>query len=222
MPPSIEKKSTIKGGRKEKILGTLAGYLIKLLSLTLRIRFRNTDYFDALDGPVILIFWHGQIIPATAAWIGKCPRPHPLVALTSPSKDGAIIEHTMKTYNIDSVRGSSSRRGTAALIELKKTLDAGKDICITPDGPRGPAHEMQAGPLKLSQLTGAPLLPLRITCSSSWKLKTWDSFEIPKPFSTLHLCIDAPIFVPRKCSDEELENMRAEMEKKLSLITPHQ
>lgn len=222
MPPSTEKKSTIKGGKKEKIIGTLAGYLIKLLSLTLRIRFQNTSHFDALEGPVILVFWHGQIIPATAAWIEKCPRPQRLVALTSASKDGAIIEHTMKTYRVDSVRGSSSRRGTAALIELKKTLDAGRDICITPDGPRGPAKVLQAGPLKLSQLTGAPVLPLRITCSSSWKLKTWDSFEIPKPFSTMYLCIDAPIYVPRKIEDEELELLRCEIEKNLSHITPHQ
>jgi lysophospholipid acyltransferase (LPLAT)-like uncharacterized protein len=214
---SAQKKSAIKGGTKEKIIGNLVGYIIQLLSRTLRIRFERPESFDALDSSVILVFWHGQIIPATAAWIHCCPRPMPLVALTSASKDGAIIEHTMSTFNVQSVRGSSSRRGTAALIELKKTLDAGNDICITPDGPRGPHRILQLGPLKLAQLTGVPILPLRVHCSSSWKLKTWDSFEIPKPFSTLYLSIDAPHFIPRKCSEEEMETLRCQIEGNLSL-----
>jgi len=214
---SAQKKSAIKGGTKEKIIGNLVGYIIQLLSRTLRIRFERPESFEALDSSVILVFWHGQIIPATAAWIHCCPRPMPLVALTSASKDGAIIEHTMSTFNVQSVRGSSSRRGTAALIELKKTLDAGNDICITPDGPRGPHRILQLGPLKLAQLTGVPILPLRVHCSSSWKLKTWDSFEIPKPFSTLYLSIDAPHFIPRKCSEEEMETLRCQIEGNLSL-----
>ena len=214
---SAQKKSAIKGGTKEKIIGNLVGYIIQLLSRTLRIRVERPESFEALESAVILVFWHGQIIPATAAWIHCCPRPMPLVALTSASKDGAIIEHTMSTFDVQSVRGSSSRRGTAALIELKKTLDAGNDICITPDGPRGPHRILQLGPLKLAQLTGVPILPLRVHCSSSWKLKTWDSFEIPKPFSTLYLSIDAPHFIPRKCSEEEMETLRCQIEGNLSL-----
>ena len=214
---SAQKKSAIKGGTKEKIIGNLVGYIIQLLSRTLRIRFERPESFEALESSVILVFWHGQIIPATAAWIHCGPRPMPLVALTSASKDGAIIEHTMSTFDVQSVRGSSSRRGTAALIELKKTLDAGNDICITPDGPRGPHRILQLGPLKLAQLTGVPILPLRVHCSSSWKLKTWDSFEIPKPFSTLYLSIDAPHFIPRKCSEEEMETLRCQIEGNLSL-----
>jgi lysophospholipid acyltransferase (LPLAT)-like uncharacterized protein len=214
--PQPNKKSAIKGGKKEKVLGTIAGWLIRLLSLTLRIEFRNDEYFQKINGAVILVFWHGHIIPAIAAWFRKCPRPHGLSALTSASRDGAIIEHTLRVYGISAVRGSTSRRGTTALRELKKTLDSGSDICITPDGPRGPARVLQGGPLKLSQLTGCALLPLRVVCSSSWKLKTWDSFEIPKPFSKIYLCIDTPLFVPRDFSAEELEALRLNLEKELS------
>lgn len=219
-PSHSSQKTTIKGGKKEKILGTIAGYLIHLLSYTLRVEFRNTEHFAKINGPIILIFWHGQIIPAIAAWFRKCPRPHALAALTSASKDGAIIEHTLRTYGISAVRGSSSRRATAALIELKKTLDSGMDICITPDGPRGPSRSLQAGPLKLAQLTGCALLPLRVVCTSSWKLKTWDNFEIPKPFSKIFLCIDDPRFIPRHITSEELEIMRSTMEKELSHTQP--
>lgn len=215
-PPSIERKTTIKGGKKELILGTFAGWMIHLLSFTLRVELRNTEHFQKIKGPIILIFWHAHIIPAIVAWFRKCPRPHGLSALTSASKDGAIIEHTLRTYGVGAVRGSSSRRATAALIELKKTLDSGRDISITPDGPRGPAKVLQAGPLKLSQLTGCALLPLRVTCTSSWKLKTWDRFEIPKPFSKIYLCIDEPIYIARHASAEELEALRLDLEKELS------
>jgi hypothetical protein len=216
----IEKKIAVKGGKKEKIIGTLAGWLIQLLGCTLRVKFAIPTHFNQLQSPVILTFWHAQIVPATIAWLRKCPRSSPLCALTSASKDGAIIEHAMATFAVRSVRGSSSRRGTAALIELKKSIAAGIDVCITPDGPRGPAQVLQPGLLKLSQLTGAPILPLRIECSRSWRLNTWDRFEIPKPFATLHLCIDEPIFVSRKISDTVIENLRLDIEKRLSEITP--
>lgn len=212
----IDRKTAIKGGKKEVILGTLAGWMIHLLGLTLRVEFRHNEHFQKINGPIILTFWHAHIIPAIVSWFRKCPRPHGLSALTSASKDGAIIEHTLRTYGIGAVRGSSSRRATAALIELKKTLDSGRDICITPDGPRGPARILQPGPLKLSQLTGCALLPLRVICTSSWKLTTWDQFEIPKPFSKIYLCIDEPIFVSRNASAEELETLRSNLEKELS------
>jgi lysophospholipid acyltransferase (LPLAT)-like uncharacterized protein len=219
-PPSPPRKSRIKGGTKEKILGTLAGWMLHALSSTLRVQYRINTSSEKIDGPIIVIFWHGQIIPAIAAWFRKCPRARSLSALTSASRDGAIIEHTLRTYGISAVRGSSSRRATAALLELKKTLEAGHDICITPDGPRGPSRILQAGPLKLAQLTGHPLVSVRVTCSSSWRLKTWDRFEIPKPFSCIHLSVDEPICIPRHISDEDFENLRLSLEKELSQPTP--
>jgi lysophospholipid acyltransferase (LPLAT)-like uncharacterized protein len=216
----IDKKNAVKGGTKEKIIGSIAGWLMQIAALTMRVRFQNREHYEALNGAVILCFWHGQIIPATIAWLCKCPRHHPLVALTSASRDGAMIEYVMKTHGVESVRGSSSRRGLSALIELKKAINQGKDICITPDGPRGPAKELQPGLLKIAQLTGAPLLPLRIICSSSWKLKTWDGFEIPKPFATLHLVIDRPIFIPRTTTDDEWSSLIVTVTNKLSEIDP--
>lgn len=212
--------STIKGGTKEKILGTLAGWLIHLLGLTLRVRFEKPESFEKYDRPSILVFWHGQIIPTITAWFRKCPRKYVLTALTSASKDGAIIEHTLRTYGVRAVRGSSSRRAMSALLGLKKTLDQEGDICLTPDGPRGPFRILQPGPLKLSQLTGSPILRIRVTCSSSWKLRTWDRFEIPKPFSRIDLAIDEPIYIPRRVDEAELEKIRIKIEKDLSQPVP--
>ena len=208
-PPSI------RGGTKQKILGTLAGWLIRLLSLTLRIEFKNLENLKTTS-PLIVVFWHAHIIATIAAWFRKPPRPKGLCALTSASKDGAIIEHALRVNGIDAVRGSSSRRATAALIELKKTLTAGRDICITPDGPRGPARILQHGPLKLSQLTGCAFLPVRIHYSSAWKLNTWDQFQIPKPFSKVTIILDTPQVVPRDATPEALESLRLTLEKELS------
>jgi len=215
-PTQPPQRHALKGGSKEKILGTLAGWLIHALACTLRVKWENRAAFETINGSVIVIFWHGQIIPAIAAWFRVRPRTNSLTALTSASKDGAIIEHTLRTYGVNAVRGSSSRRATTALLELKKTLASGSDICITPDGPRGPRRLLQAGPLKLSQLTGCPLLGVRVTCSSSWKLKSWDQFEIPKPFSCIHLAIDEAVHVPRKIDEADWENMRLQLEKDLS------
>ncbi len=215
-PTTKPKNNSIKGGTKEKILGTLAGWLIHTLGCTLRVKWHQAASIENRDDTLILMFWHGQIMPVIIAWFRKRPRRHGLTALTSASKDGAIIEHTLRTYGVKAVRGSSSRRATAALLELKKTLESGTDICITPDGPRGPFRQLQAGPLKLSQLTGSALLRIRVTCSASWKLKTWDGFEIPKPFSCIHLAIDEPVAIPRRIDEQEFENIRLELEKDLS------
>ena len=217
---SHPQRHAIKGGSKEKILGTLAGWLIHALACTLRVTWENKSSFEPVNGSVVLMFWHGQIIPAIAAWFRVRPRTCGLTALTSASKDGAIIEHTLRTYGVNAVRGSSSRRATTALLELKKTLASGSDICITPDGPRGPRRVLQPGPLKLSQLTGCPLVNVRVTCSSSWKLKSWDQFEIPKPFSRIHLAIDTPLHIPRKIDEAEWEKMRLQLEKDLSQPVP--
>ncbi len=212
----IPQSNAIRGGTKEKILGTLAGWLIHALGCTLRVKWLHAASFENRDEPLILIFWHGQIMPAIIAWFRKNPRTRGLTALTSASKDGAIIEHTLRTYGVRAVRGSSSRRATSALLELKKTLESDTDICITPDGPRGPNRTLQAGPLKLSQLTGSQLLKIRVTCSASWKLKTWDSFEIPKPFSCIYLAVDEAVAIPRKIDAQEFENIRLQIEKDLS------
>ena len=210
----------IRGGAKQKIIGTLAGLLIRALSITLKIQLHKKSALTRNKEPIIVVFWHAHIMSTIATWAKGKPRPQALAALTSASKDGAIIEYALRANGIHAVRGSSSRRATAALMELKKALDSGNDICITPDGPRGPARKLQAGPLKLAQLTGHSIIAVKVTCASSWKLKTWDRFEIPKPFSTVHLSFSEPIAIPRDLSAEEFEAARIRLEKELSQPVP--
>jgi lysophospholipid acyltransferase (LPLAT)-like uncharacterized protein len=133
--------------------------------------------------------------------------------LASASKDGAAIEAAVGVYGVGSVRGSSSRRGVAALIALKKAAKSGKDLIITPDGPRGPRYSMQPGVIKLAQTTGLPLLPISLFFENCWRLKTWDRFVIPKPFSKMTLIFREPLEIPRQLGEDEFETVRLNLQK---------
>lgn len=209
-------RSEIRGGRKQKILGTVAGWLIRLLGWTLRVELRTAVPIKGRTEPVIWLFWHGQIMPAIAAWSRTEMCDMPLKALTSASRDGAVIEHALGVFGVGVARGSSSRRAASAMIELKKTLEQGCDICITPDGPRGPRQKMQMGAIKLGQLTGSAVVSARVECFSSWKLNTWDQFEIPKPFSRVIMHLGEPQKIPRELDDVQAEGIRHALEKELS------
>lgn len=215
----IDKQLRIKGGKKERILGTLIGWIIKFISTTIRCRIHDPHRVSQLPQPIIISFWHGYLLPASIAWDKATTRINPLSCLTSSSRDGAMIAAFMKTFQVSSIRGSSSRRALTALLELKKTLDQGSDIAITPDGPRGPAHTFQGGAIKLAQLTGHPITPLTIHCSATWSLSTWDSFRIPRPFSSILIHIHSPVHVPRRADDSTLESLREKLQTTLSQST---
>jgi lysophospholipid acyltransferase (LPLAT)-like uncharacterized protein len=134
------------------------------------------------------------------------------VALTSASNDGAMVAAAMKVFGLGSVRGSSSRRGVAALVGLKRALAEGLDICLTPDGPRGPRYKVQPGFLKLAEATGAPIIPIHLRFSNAWRLKTWDRFVIPKPFSRVEITFDEPIRIPRGLDEAAFEAERLKLE----------
>lgn len=157
--------------------------LLRALAWTLR--FRIDDRCGVTRGaarPFIALFWHNRLLVVPVVYSRYC-HPRKGSGLTSPSKDGAIIAGVMKRFGIGSVRGSSSRRGATALRELAAVLARGEDAAITPDGPRGPKYRLNPGVIKLSQLSGAPVMPIHIEYSSYWELKSWDAFRIPKPFA---------------------------------------
>ena len=97
-------------------------------------------------------------------------------------------------------------------IEQKRALQDGQDVCLTPDGPRGPRYKIQPGVIKLAESTRAPIVPIHATYSSAWRLKTWDRFVIPKPFSRVHVIFDEMHFVPPKIDDETFENSRKQLQ----------
>src|SRR6056297_465520 len=134
--------------------------------------------------PRIWAFWHNRIFAIPAIQY-KFASDRKVAILSSASRDGEIIAAIMIRLGMGSVRGSSSRRGTAALLKMKAYLENGGDVAVVPDGPRGPRYKLGPGVIKLSQLTGIGVVPVRVDYGSAWVFKSWDRFRLPKPFTTV-------------------------------------
>jgi len=133
-------------------------------------------------------------------------------ALISASRDGDLLSDAIHRFDYDVVRGSSSKLGASGLLQLSEVLAAGRDVVITPDGPRGPAYELGPGLIFLAQKTGAPVLPINMEYSSCWRVKSWDRFIIPRPFSKVRVIIGRPERIRSTSSDDEFESERLRLQ----------
>jgi lysophospholipid acyltransferase (LPLAT)-like uncharacterized protein len=168
---------------------------------------------DIAPAPVIFALWHNRIFTMPPIWRRTGGKGRRSVVLTSASKDGTILAYTMSMFGLGAIRGSSSRRAVSALIGMKKALGEGLDVCVTPDGPRGPRYKVQPGVIKIAQAMGVEIIPIHIRYSSAWRLKTWDRFVIPKPFSRVSVIFDHPHRIPQNLGDEAFEAARITLEK---------
>jgi lysophospholipid acyltransferase (LPLAT)-like uncharacterized protein len=192
----------------------------KTISATFRFKFEDFGGKGRaqVSGPAIYCLWHNRLAMAEAGHQLFIKRNRPdgkLAALISASKDGAFLATILEKFEIQAVRGSSSRRGAQAMLELTSWAEKGYDLAITPDGPRGPAYVVQPGVISLSQLTGLPIVPLSFNMRRKIALDTWDKFQIPLPFSRISYMIGEPIQVPRDASDDARETLRLELETQL-------
>lgn len=174
-----------------KKAGLLAGFGCFFLRLWLRtLRFKITDHAGVLrvppERPLLWTFWHNRLFVMPFMFEKFFPG-RPGKALASASRDGEIIAAVMQRFGIGAIRGSSSRRGAAALVEMRRAIEAGYIMAITPDGPRGPRFHVNPGVVKLAQITGGFVLPIHVAYSSFWRLKSWDGFMIPKPFARIEI-----------------------------------
>ncbi len=172
--------------------------------------------------PAIYCFWHNRLALCVVPYwhyVQEGSVTPGLAALVSASKDGGFLAGVLECFRVEPVRGSSSRRGAQAMLELTTWADRGYNLVITPDGPRGPCYEVQEGVLSLAQLTGLPIVPY--SCNLGWKirLKSWDRFQIPLPFSRCEMVFGPPIRVPREATDAEREALRRDLEASLRAIT---
>ena len=198
--------------------------LIRVVSATLRFKWQDTSgYFTSGAGaPAIYAVWHNRLalsMPVYYKYIKRRSRSSGLAALVSASKDGGFLAAILEGFKVHAVRGSSSRRGPQALLELTTWAERGFDLAITPDGPRGPCYHVQEGVMSLAQITGLPIIP----CSWSvrWKIRvnSWDRFEIPLPFSYCEMRIGKPVQVPREATDEQREALRQLLETTLRSLS---
>jgi Kdo2-lipid IVA 3' secondary acyltransferase len=161
----------------------------------------------------IWAFWHNRmfVIPYIHdRWFAHIPG----AILTSPSGDGQIIADVCATFGFEAARGSSSKpqKGLGALIMMAEKVKEGRDVGITPDGPRGPKYQLQPGIIKLAQLTGGGIVPVRVEYSRALRFKTWDGFMLPLPFSRVKITFEPVQTVPRKMTEEEFEDRRLRLE----------
>lgn len=205
----------IRGTRRSALFGSLIGVLMKILGSTLRLTLRDEAGIGKSKpalAPCIYLLWHNRFLVVPYAWQQITQGHRSAVALTSASKDGDMVARAMAAFGLGAVRGSSSRRGVAALVGLKRALQDGHDICLTPDGPKGPRYSLQPGVLILAQATGAPVVPIHIRFHSAWRLGTWDRFVIPKPFSRVEVTFANPIAVATLLADTPTEEVRIHLE----------
>jgi hypothetical protein len=215
MPP---RSNTIKTSRAAMMAGHLAAWAMKLWSLTLRYDINGNAGLvqpEINPKPVIFALWHNRIFTMPPIWKLTGGKNRSTVVLTSASKDGSTLATAMEFFGIGSIRGSSSRRAVSALIGMKKALQEGKDVCVTPDGPKGPRYRVQPGLLKIAQATGVDIVPIHIRYTSAWRLSSWDRFVIPKPFSKVTIVFDKPIQVQKELTEEDFEAARASLETSL-------
>ena len=194
--------------------------LIKALSLTWRVKLVNEP--EPATAPVIFSIWHNRLALCMKAYyrFGKPRWPAPgLAALISASKDGALLARVLKYFRVAPVRGSSSRRGRQALLEMTTFIEDGYNAAITPDGPKGPKYKVQEGIIALAQVTGATIIPVSARVSRKWTLRSWDAFQIPKPFALCEMHLHKPLRVPREATDDEREALRVELERRMIEIT---
>jgi lysophospholipid acyltransferase (LPLAT)-like uncharacterized protein len=169
-----------------------------------RVHYERLEHFRRRGEPVIFVFWHGHLLPLV-----HYHRREGIVVLVSEHTDGEYIARILDRYGFGTVRGSSTRGGMRGLRGLVRAARAGRDLALTPDGPRGPRHEVKPGALAAAQMTGLPLLPLAVSVTSAWALGSWDRFLVPRPFSTIRIEYLPPRFVPREASREDLDAMAA-------------
>jgi lysophospholipid acyltransferase (LPLAT)-like uncharacterized protein len=201
---SNAKSTEIRGNRSSERLGTLIGWLMRIWCKTVRYQIEDRCGITTAKGnqpPVIFMLWHNRIFILPPIWWRSGGNGRKSVVLTSASKDGAILSSAMQVFGLGAIRGSSSRRAVAALIGMKRAIKEGLDICITPDGPRGPRYSFHPGVVKLAESSGASIVPIHVSYSSAWVLKTWDRLVIPKPFSRVTVIFDERLVVPPKLDE---------------------
>jgi lysophospholipid acyltransferase (LPLAT)-like uncharacterized protein len=131
--------------------------------------------------------------------------------LISPHFDGALISKTIKYFGLGTIAGSSNRNAARVLIQAIKSLKGGYDIGITPDGPKGPRHEVADGIMVMAQKTKAKVVLIRSIPTNFWQFKSWDKFVVPKPFGTIHFYATEPLYI----SDMEFEDARIFIKERL-------
>ena len=188
--------STALGGRSnaplrqsllKRIFLSPLGIIYRVWTFSIRLRYADEEDRIKVENypePVLFILWHNRLFIGPE-WHSRFRKKRHCYGLISGSRDGAWLEAFYSWAGIRAVRGSRNRRGTQAIRDLVKVVREGNDVGITPDGSRGPRYQAKSGALALAKITKNPVLLLTFKFSSAIRLKTWDEFRLPLPFSSV-------------------------------------
>jgi lysophospholipid acyltransferase (LPLAT)-like uncharacterized protein len=204
-------------------LGGLIYTIVRVIYATLRVRFVNPEGLDTKGKGAIFVTWHGRsLVPANVF------RNRGYWALISLSRDGEIQNSVFQRFGFQTIRGSTGRGGVRAALQMGRKVKEGGVLAFTPDGPRGPSHKVQLGVILMAEKSGAPIIPLGISATRRWLMKSWDSFMLPKPFSRVHFVVGEPLHVPpdlneagREAIAEQLEIAINRLEKEAERLAGH-
>jgi len=200
---------------KDRILIRAADLLffnvIRVLGRTVKFEVAGWENWEAASrdrNVPIYAFWHNRVFLSTYFF-----RRRRIVVMTSRSFDGEYIARFIKRFGYGAARGSSTRGATGAVIEMVRLMRAGCPAAFTIDGPKGPRYVAKMGAVLLAKKTGHPILPFTVTAERFWEAKkSWDRFQVPKPFTRARVDIAAPIFVAPDANEAEMNAKRDELQ----------
>ena len=188
----------------------IAGY-IRCVYHTSRIRMdmpEETKPYAVGEKPALFVFWHGRLLMMPPV----IPKQRPMHVMISHHADGELIARTIDRFGMHTVRGSSSKGGASAAAEAVNLLKQGDNLGITPDGPRGPARQVQPGAARIAAMAGVPIIPVSYNANRGKTMRSWDAFFIPYPFNSIRFNVGAPLFV----SKEETESANMLLQERLN------
>jgi lysophospholipid acyltransferase (LPLAT)-like uncharacterized protein len=199
------------------VLPAVGAAVIRTLGVTWRIRtVGETHVTDARrhSPQLIFAFWHGRLLPLAYSYRGSEAR-----ILASQHADGELLGQTIRRLGFGHVRGSSTRGGARAVMELVDVIRGGNDVGITVDGPRGPRHVVKPGVVQIAKLSGSAIIPITTASRRHKTFASWDRFELPHPWTRVVVRHGPALRVPADANDEELEARRRELEQVLIALT---
>ncbi len=177
----------------QRLAIVLGPWLLRAMRATWRVRLVNAGAWRALQNegkPFVFSLWHGELLPLVIEHRNQGVR-----ILVSEHGDGEVIAQIAHRLGLATIRGSSSRGGARALLAMCEALSGGAAVAVTPDGPRGPTHKYATGALVAANRAGVPIIAIGVSATSAWRLRSWDAFLIPKPFSRVVIAYSEPVYV---------------------------
>ncbi|PYU91125.1 MAG: hypothetical protein DMG08_16105 [Acidobacteria bacterium] len=198
---------------KRWIVSGVGYWAILVFGKTVRWEVEGWENHRAIENAgkrIIYTCWHDRIFLATYFW-----RNRGIVVMTSQNKDGEYIAGVIRRFGYGAARGSSSRGGRRALVEMIQELRRNNDVGFTIDGPRGPRYVAKPGAAWIASKTGHAIFPFHISPEKKWALSSWDHFQIPKPFTRARVLMAPPIYVTTDASEPELEAAHQQLQRVL-------